>query len=904
MTAIREGGRSGGVAGEFDPYPVSAFQVWLVAEAVSQTGGDVERLGDDVSGAHQPAQQGVAGLLAVPMVAAERPIHDRVRRWLASAVFAGGAIRWFGDAIHDYDQGIEGLNQRWRDAQASDFGVSYDPPTPPDGFTRAYEEAHAAELSHARRQLWLELETDRVSRLESTLDDIADRVARMLAAGPDDEDSVLMLFQAGALPIAAPVVFGSVDFSKTDPELLYRNLLRSGRLPDVDAMTEDELFAWLKDHPAEAELLSAALLLPGELSAADKRVVKALARYDAWHVERGLGLVAGSAGLALIGSGSQRLAGINTQLAAGDSLSPAQRTYLHAWYDGVGADNLAALDDYVTQATYAEMAGLPADPYGSVAETRLAENRDRFLAPVADGIMNLSNPQLGGTDDLAKMPRAIQDLVTIHIGGMDPVTGAPVDEFGLPVGFSPDLGSFTVAGLDQYNGFASLLSRTTVLGGDEFTLALGESALRVKEELAAIEQQGLIVMRPRLVLGMDEPYQVLLNAVSDDSGASTMLSLVARNQDVATTMLIGDDDDDDLLPRLLGARWYDDQGAIDILGSGTARTPDGVAQAEAAMKVMQEVGGRRSHYLFTMTEGLEDAVIDVGIVWMDTFGHDSHPRTDSAAGMSPDVLSRDSQAGIYLSADDRDGFLEFIAASGEGQAARFRAASVVYSEELLVTALTDPGTQSVESVLRHIGRLDGAISAADFNVVMEQSAHRDVTETMAAVDARRAGGVALAAEVALSAVGAAGSVKSGGISMLLASVADPLVSSAIDELFPSEDEQGRSNLEQAKDHAYNDDRLSALSQRNYLMVVAYDRAGLLDRDDPSIQSLYGPDGNLKTYQELLNNENILQHLMELEDAQDSGANQAGLDANMYDQERDRIHNGSWTSDRDGDRVYG
>ena len=256
------------MSGEFSRYPVSPETIWGHADSVSAVAGDVEWLGSEIHGAHRRAQQGVAGLLEQPMVAAEQPVAGKVSRWLQSAVFAGGAIRRFGDAVYTYNTGIDDLNRRWEEAVANRFGVAA-PDT--SGAGTLLEEIriltdYANQVAAARRAYWQELERERVSVLEAALDEAAQEVAGLLDAGPEDEKSVLTLFQAGALPMAAPLVFPEVRFDEVDPALLYTNLINSGRMPDVASMSDEELDGWLRNHPDAADQLAVVLLLTGELT--------------------------------------------------------------------------------------------------------------------------------------------------------------------------------------------------------------------------------------------------------------------------------------------------------------------------------------------------------------------------------------------------------------------------------------------------------------------------------------------------------------------------------------------------------------------------------------------------------------------------------------------------------------
>jgi hypothetical protein len=171
--------------------------VRAAAAAVLSQAGDVEILRTGVDRAHQPARTGVSGLLSDAMDHAPVPVFARTRSWLGSVLVAGGAVRLFGDAIQAYNAGVNDLNRRYW--------------------------ANKSELPTLRAQH---------ARLEQDLDDAATRVAAMLDKGPDDKATVLALYQAGTLPMAATAAFGEVDFRSIDRVRLYENLLRTGRIGD------------------------------------------------------------------------------------------------------------------------------------------------------------------------------------------------------------------------------------------------------------------------------------------------------------------------------------------------------------------------------------------------------------------------------------------------------------------------------------------------------------------------------------------------------------------------------------------------------------------------------------------------------------------------------------------------
>lgn len=901
------------MTGEFAHYAVSPETVWGHADGLSGVGGDVERLGGDVHGAHRRAQQGVAGLLEHPMVTAEQPVASKVSRWLASAVFSGGAIRRFGDAVHDYNSGIDDLNWRWREAVANRFGVAA-PDT--SGVTSTVEESRLLsdyhdQVANARQAYWLELEQERVNRLEAALDETARQVAGLLDAGPEDEQAVLTLFQAGALPMSAPLVFPGVRFDKVDAELLYANLLDSGRLPDVESMSDDTLDAWLRNHPVEAEQLAVVLVLPGPLTDGQERVARAIGRYDAWQVARGLEMPPGRPGLTQVADGTERLTGINDRFAEAGSLTEAEQAYLHAWYDGLGADHLAALPAYVDAAVRASHPGVDQNTLGAM----LTNAQARYLSPVADGIMNLSHE----AGSLQNMPQAIQDLAHTEIGARDAQEGSwpwpALDEHGNPLFRMTEPPDFTVAGLERYGDFVSLLETATVEGDVVFTRELGESALRVKQDLNAISANTTEALRWDSY--GEDAHEALRLATFDDE-VSRMLAVVARNEDAASAMLI----DDGTRPLLLGLNWYDDHGVVEILQAGAGRDPDGAGeeQAKATLKLIQEVGGDRDFYLDRMTDDMRAAVVDVGIEWIDMIGRLAAEKSPSDYGTYVDIHG-EKGIGFQLSAVDRSRFLEFIAGAGEEHALHFRGASVDYSRELVAEALQTGEPDKVKLALAMAGQLDGAITRADFSYFGDQMG-AEFDEALAAhqAEVRRSNGFRLVAEIGWQASSLALGSATGGQSMWLTTLATPLVEEMIgvilDAGHPPEYRTAGTLQE-----LFDADRLNQSPERQYFLLSAFEQAGISAAD--SCPELYRSDGTLRPLDELITDSQSSNYLQDLYRAESNVLEQWGnqhpgsgnFDVDVYGRARDSIHyqaeyrryepTGDWTDDVTArQRLYG
>lgn len=888
-------GGTGRSEGPFDYYQATPETVRGAGDLIAGVGGDVENLGADVTSTHRVAQVGVAGLLSDPMLASHDQVRGQVDGWLRGAVFGGGSVRLFADGIDTYNSGVDNLNSRYWTAKANRFWV-----TPPDredyDSDTAYDNAYASLVADADQDLLQTLEQERLTNLEPALDEHATFVSGLLDRGPEDADAVRTLYQAGALPLSAPVFFQDVDFSDIDPVELYENLVASGQIPaDLDQMSEDDLFEWFTNHPTEAGLVAVLLQAPGTLPSGQTTVVRALGRYDAWQVKRGLDVDPSQTGLDLIGQGNQRLVEINERLAEGGRLTEAEQAYLDAWFNEVGAENLAKLDAYVVEAT-----DIPAGMPGYAAQSMIDGNRSEYMSPIADAIMNLSNPDRGGVSTMENMPQAIQDLANTPIGEIADGSGLrwpAVDEHGNPIYDQTDPPDFTVAGLERFGGFVDLLENSTVDGGTIFTRELGEEALRVKQDLNAIAANTTDAIRWG---GGGEDDLAALRSATFDSDVSDMLSVVARNGEAAGAMLVNDDD----RAMLLGMKWFDDDGATEIIQSGTTRDPDNESwmPAAATMALMEEVGSDRDFYLGRMTEDMSDAVVDAGINWLDTFARPATSDSPTDYGMYEDALGNEA-LGIQLSPEDRANFLQFISGTGDDDAMRFRGASVVYSQDLVAQALDTGDSVVVNNALSAAGRMDGAITAADYEYLLDKTGdEHDVAMAAHEAEVRRNAGYALAAKVVWTAGSTGLNIATGGSTSFFTAVGGAaIVNPLIDEVFAAGDPPV-DQTPQTREELFNTDRLDQSAERNYFLLSAYEQAGISMQDQ--YPDLYRPDGSLRAYDELVTSDQSSNNLQNLQQAQNQAEenwegepDHGDIDAGQYyDTERNSIANGSYWRD--------
>ncbi|MFC0108307.1 putative alpha/beta hydrolase [Kibdelosporangium aridum] len=550
------------------------------------------------------------------------------------------------------------------------------------------------------------------------------------------------------------------------------------------------------------------------------------ANADGQRTKDGLGKQPPSAeGVDAIQNGSSTIALLNAKVAAGHQLTEAERAYMNAWYDKVGADDLSKIPKYVNDA---------------------APGRTReVVSPIADGIMNLSKPYTAPTGDTVvptkdNMPKAVRELMDTPIGHRDEHTGLLWPDKELSS--SKDM---KVDGLNRWNGFADLMETSTVDGGTEFTKQLGTEAIRVKQDLNAISANATDALR----YGMSSPEQYeKLKQQTADTGASDMLKVVGRNEDASAQLLL----DKNSRQALMGLNWRDEGGAAAVIHGGTDRDPKdgggGEAQAKAALEVIKEVGSDRDGYLHRMGEGVEDAVKDVGVQYMDAFARD--PAGESRyRGDLTDPLGRKIGHGFELSGRDRDLFLQFMSGTGDDDATDFHTKATAYNQVMLTEAFKHGDPAQVNEALKQAGRLDGAITQANFDYTYDVTDAKD-KEAAAAhrAESMRNTAIKTGISVAGTLVAAGVTIGTAGTGAVLigptVSVTNALVNGGANFAF-MDDPAPAAELPGKRDELFRDDRSSYGSRRDLLITSAAINAGVIDPNDlPPGLTTRDADGNV------------------------------------------------------------
>jgi len=184
----------------FTDYPAMPSTISAIGTGLEATGPQFARVNTETGARVRDAGAQAEGDILPSLLATASPVATRTADLAAAAVFCGGVVQLWSEAITTYNRGLIPLNNRWRDA------VSRGDLTP--------------ELTgELRRQEGV---------LESELDGSASELAGRLAAGPSGAQ-LAALFDSGA--ITAP----SYDSSNLAPpgslDAVLIQLITTGVLP-------------------------------------------------------------------------------------------------------------------------------------------------------------------------------------------------------------------------------------------------------------------------------------------------------------------------------------------------------------------------------------------------------------------------------------------------------------------------------------------------------------------------------------------------------------------------------------------------------------------------------------------------------------------------------------------------
>ncbi|MDO9377329.1 MAG: hypothetical protein Q7T56_00665 [Nocardioidaceae bacterium] len=790
--------------------------------------GDVENVNADLTSAHNTATEGVAGDLTALLHGRDEPAKQEALRLIQKLTSAGGALSVLGGQITEHDETLTGLENQ----------------------IRQHEERE--EQQETRSTL-----APRADEADATLRGHAGQ-AQTALEDPLAPAVVQRLTSLGAMPATVMALYPQAGVTPAQQAEGLDAKIAAGEVPDFATMPDDEVDAYLADHPELAAAVAAMLTLPTP-SPAVLALVKAQARAAAARTQDGLDDEPGQDALDKIDAGNTLLDAINQRLDAGEKLTPAEAAYIHQWTNALGAAGLAALPKAVSDSVYATHHG------PSVQQADF----DRYLRPVSDAILNYSNvdrhlPGAVDTDgngivSKAQMPLAVRELVEMRIGGHHERTD---DEGFADQGYrygNGESGSFSdITNLDRFNGWSQLMRSSTVDPGDAFAGDLAHQAIQAKQDMNAIlgSASGLRHYWEGAPVQDDIDSEDDLRDLASrlhDRGASDLLSVVSRNEDASSNLLMDDTD----RRALLGLNWGDGTGAGDVITHGTDRDPaEGggtPAQARAALAVMEEIASDPRAYEDRTNEQVSDAVVDLGVRWVDTFG-EQPGQTNGVRQDVEDVLGNRMKLNVSLDDDTQARFLRFVAGSGDGSddsdPIRFQAASVNYGNQLVSGAIESGDATDLREALRWSGNAADRMHSANVDFAVDHYEDENDREAQRVVADNREAAANAAAAKFFTATGATitGAVFPPASPFLAVGTAGANTF-AWDEVFPQEtvpDFDAMNDEERARtvrdSYAQND------------LAMDYRMATLAagdHRDDPAFDRLYGPDGQLKPFDEVL-----------------------------------------------------
>ncbi|MDT0266241.1 hypothetical protein RM844_08025 [Streptomyces sp. DSM 44915] len=235
-------------------------------------------------------------------------------------------------------------------------------------------------------------------------------------------------------------------------------------------------------------------------------------------------------------------------------LTREEREYLHAFYDNLDEDTLAALGDLAP--------GTPGGPdVGAGHEHAISNQWDQIhgiQAALGNGINMLMNPEIGGLnidahpsiDGPVDIPESIRAFVYDADGDLRDAESLD-EQRGV---------------LNNFNGFGALMDQATVPPGDSFAHHLTASALDVQEVVHAINVGAY--NDAAIAADGDPPTDLVMPDFLENTGSSGLLSNVALNTDASFEILSNENTRDELL----GAVWADSDGVGDLVRSAVLPT--------------------------------------------------------------------------------------------------------------------------------------------------------------------------------------------------------------------------------------------------------------------------------------------------------------------------------------------
>ncbi len=856
--------------GPFEYWEVTGDAVRTAGEKPGSDAAVIQSLAGELEGDEKNAAAAIEGDIEAGVTANTTAARTAAQSLAAKGQYAVGLLNQFAGDVDTFDTTVNQINVDYNaQYQSRIFGLHHMP------------EYHSGEETIDYAGVAASIKADlmpRYQQAEAAIDDAADHIASRFKQGPTDEN-VRELIRAGLIPLTSAGLWPGLTLTDDDVRQALQGAIDNGTMPDFATMTTDEIKTYLDDNPQVSDSMLA-LMTATQLSPALQNLVKAQAEVDADLLNSTLDEDPDQDTVAEVEAATERLAAINESIADGHLMTAAQGEYIETWLNTVGADNLAKVSDHVRSSI---PSGAPSYAIDSMVQAR--------LAPIADAVLNYSNPAVqrddAGIDQtgyqgstftpadgritLSEMPQAIQDLTAMRLGyenepgsrlGVEPDEYTTVGRNGGTREIIGDEQFSSIANYDAYGGYADLMSSASdgVEGGADFSQALGDQAIQARQDLNAIAETASDTVTgytsPPSGRGQSPDFGELDMFAFNDGPMSDMLGVTARSEDGSSQLLLNEDN----RHSLLALDWSNSQGATDVITSGTDRDPSGGGdtelQARAAAAILTDVSEAPEQWGDRMNEPMEDAVLDTGLRWVDTFGISGDTENGVDAD-GQDILGRDVGPTIALTDDAKENFMLFAAGTGDEQAVRFQGGLTHYGNQLIYDALhPDPDanlsgnaqSDQLKSAMTWAGRAEGRMEAANIQSIMNaMGEEHDETVAQAIADNRQtASDKAAATFVTSLASSGLGAIPGAGpfIGAGLGATTGPIID-AIFEQKPIPDYDSYEDNERA--NLINQANLDAQDSRDYRF------AGLVSTqyaDDPHYADLYTADGQLKPFDDL------------------------------------------------------
>ncbi|WP_052851001.1 hypothetical protein [Streptomyces avicenniae] len=382
-------------------------------------------------------------------------------------------------------------------------------------------------------------------------------------------------------------------------------------------------------------------------------------------------------------------------------MTPAERAYLDAFYGRLDKEELSLLGGLARGAE-----GMDPD---------VAGNRFTAAQRVADGLLMLTNPEIGGIDPSnaagrAALPAGLRD----HLYGDRQAFIDGFVDVSIPNRGGPDDAYWDA--LRDFNGFGQLMGAASVAPGDRLATDMAHAAVNV---------QGLT------------QYHYFDGGYGDtaNTGSDGLLRAVALNSGTSAELL----NDRTFRESALGIHWEDSTGVGDLVRSGTT-VPDGVdhndpeaeAYTHAAFNVLEYAAGHNEEILGTKNHNiseygpinhsaLQDAVGDTALQYMDMIskGGTASGFASSATDFTDvNLHGKDYRYSFDLSDSDReslftlmnhaDGDVRENFFNGVGQWQEMSAHDA-FRRDMDAQGQQDGERRGESSVFDHIGRIAGTV---------------------------------------------------------------------------------------------------------------------------------------------------------------------------------------------------